>query len=440
MTDTRSVADTAEVRAAIAAVQSAAMGFGKLEISPKVCVSSLHDIAKIYTPGVGALVRRIIQNPEDLNVLSNRGNTIAVVTDGTAVLGLGNAGPRAALPVMEGKAIMFKLLAGLDAVPICLDVDDPARLVEHIAVLEPNFAGFNLEDVAAPHCFNVVEKLAERVAVPVFHDDQYGTATVIVAALMNAAKVVGKKKEDLRVVVNGAGAAGTAAVRLISRWGVGDIIACDRHGIIVRSEKQPAPHMDMLAAVTNREGKVGALADALQGADVFVGLSRGGLLDATSIRSMAKSAIVFACANPEPEIMPGEAIAAGAAIAGSGRFDEINQCNNVLAFPGIMRGAVDIAARRVTETMCLAASRVIADSVGVDELSPHNVLPGPLSPDLCPMVAEAVAAQGAIEGNARKPYRAGEIGARVRDHNRRSAQQQLFLQSLIKRTSELTVA
>lgn len=440
MTGAHSVVDPSEVRAAVAAVQSAVMGFGKLEISPKVNVSSLHDIATLYTPGVGALVRRIMQDPEALDVLSNRGNTIAVVTDGTAVLGFGDAGPRAALPVMEGKAIMFKLLAGLDAVPICLDVRDPARLVEHIAGLEPNFAGFNLEDVAAPHCFSVVEELTERVTVPVFHDDQYGTATVIVAGLMNAAKVIGKKKEDLRVVVNGAGAAGTAAVRLISRWGVGDIIACDRHGIIARSEKQPAAHMDMLAAMTNREGKVGALADALQGADVFVGLSRGGLLDATNIRSMAKSAIVFACANPDPEIMPSVAIAAGAAVAGSGRFDAVNQCNNVLAFPGIMRGAVDIAAKRVTETMCLAASRVIAGSVGAGELSPRNVLPGPLSPDLCSIVAEAVAAQGAVEGIARKPYRAGEISARVRDHNRRSAQQQLFLQNLLERSSELTVA
>ena len=432
--------DAITPQASIAAVQNTVVGYGKLEIISKVHVGSLHDVATLYTPGVGTLVRRVMEDPAELEALSNRGNTIAVVTDGTAVLGFGNAGPLAALPVMEGKAIMFKLLAGLDAVPVCLNVSDPSKLVDHIAALEPNFAGFNLEDIAAPHCFRVVEELTERTSVPVFHDDQYGTATVIVAGLMNAAKIVGKKKEDLRVVVNGAGAAGTAAARLISRWGVGDIIVCDRHGILARSENQPTTHMDALAAMTNRECRTGTLADALKGADVFVGLSAGGLLNAAYIRSMAKSAIVFACANPEPEIMPAVAIEAGAAIAGSGRFDADNQCNNVLAFPGIMRGAVDIAAKRVTETMCLAASRVIAGRVSENTLAPDNVLPTPLDPELCPAVAEAVAAQGAAEGNARKPYRAGEIAARVRAHNRRTAKQQMFLQDQINELAETTAA
>jgi malate dehydrogenase (oxaloacetate-decarboxylating) len=257
---------------------------------------------------------------------------------------------------------------------------------------------------------------------------------------MNAAKVVGKKKEDLRVVVNGAGAAGTAAARLISRWGVGDIVVCDRHGILARGEKQPSAHMEALAVMTNCEGRTGTLADALKDADVFVGLSTGGLLHPAHIRSMAKSAIVFACANPEPEIMPAAAIEAGAAIAGSGRFDAANQCNNVLAFPGIMRGAVDIAAERVTETMCLAASRVIAAHVRESDLAPGNVLPTPLDPDLCPAVAEAVAAQGAAEGKATKPYRAGEIAARVRAHNRRTAKQQMFLQDQINGFAETTAA
>lgn len=427
-------------QASIAAVQNAVVGYGKLEIVSKVHVGSLHDVATLYTPGVGTLVRRVMENPAELETLSNRGNTIAVVTDGTAVLGFGNAGPLAALPVMEGKAIMFKLLAGLDAVPVCLNVSDPAKLTDHIAALESNFAGFNLEDVAAPHCFRVVEELSERTSIPVFHDDQYGTATVIVAGLMNATKVVGKKPEELRVVVNGAGAAGTAAARLISRWGVGDIIVCDRHGILARGEKQPSAHMDALATMTNREGRTGTLADALKGADVFVGLSTGGLLSPVHIRSMAKSAIVFACANPEPEIMPAAAIEAGAAIAGSGRFDADNQCNNVLAFPGIMRGAVDIGAKRVTETMCLAASNVIAARVDESALAPNNVLPTPLDPDLCPTVAEAVAAQGAAEGNGRKSYRVGEIAASVRAHNRRMAKQQVFLQDQIKEFAETTAA
>lgn len=432
--------DVITPQASIAAVQSVALGYGKLEVISKVHVGSLHDIATLYTPGVGTLVRRVMDDPAEVETLSNRGNTIAVVTDGTAVLGFGNAGPLAALPVMEGKAIMFKLLAGLDAVPICLDVKDPTKLVEHIAALEPNFAGFNLEDIAAPHCFPTVAALVDRTSVPIFHDDQYGTATVIVAGLINAVKVVGKKKESLRVVVNGAGAAGTAAARLILHWGVGDVIVCDRHGIISRHEKQPAAHMTSLAGITNREGVTGTLADALKGADVFVGLSSGGLLNAAHVRSMAKSAIVFACANPEPEIMPAAAIAAGAAIVGSGRFDASNQCNNVLAFPGIMRAAVDISAKRITETMCLAASRVIAASISDAALAPDNVLPTPLNPDLCSAVAEAVAAQGAAEGIARKTYRAGEITARVRAYNRISAKQQSFLQSLLKSSAETTAA
>jgi len=413
--------------AAVAAVRDVLSGHGKLEVVPKVHVGSLRDVATLYTPGVGTLVRRVVADPGEVDTLTNRANTIAVVTDGTAVLGFGRTGPLAALPVMEGKAIMFKLLAGLDAVPICLDVSDPAKLADHVAALEPTFAGFNLEDIAAPHCFSVLEALTSRLSVPVFHDDQYGTATVIVAGLINALKVIGKRKEDIRVVVNGAGAAGTAAARLILAWGAGDVVVCDRHGILCDGEAQPAPHMAALAAITNRTKIRGSLADALKGADVFVGLSAGRLLDAENVRSMAKSAIVFACANPEPEIMPHEALAAGAAIAGSGRFDAPNQCNNVLAFPGIMRGAVDVSIKEITETICLAASRAIAEHVRAGDLNSQNILPGPLDSGLCPAVAEAVAAQAAAEGLARKSYVKGAIAARVRGLNQATAHQQDYL-------------
>ncbi len=413
--------------AAISAVRDVASGHGKLEIVSKVHVSSLRDIATLYTPGVGVLVQRIVANAEEVETLSNRGNTIAVVTDGTAVLGFGRTGPLPAVPVMEGKAIMFKMLAGLDAVPLCLDVKDPDKLADHIVALEPSFAGFNIEDVAAPHCFSTMSALTERMSVPVFHDDQYGTATVIVAGLMNAIRVVGKKKEDIRIVVNGAGAAGTAAAKLLLAWGVGEIIICDKHGIIVSTERQPFPHMDELASRTNRAKKTGDLRDALRGADAFVGLSTGNLLSRPHIQSMAKDAIVFACANPEPEIMPSAALAAGAAISGSGRFDEPNQCNNVLAFPGIMRGAVDTAAKRITETICLAASRAIAGRVQENELKFDNVLPSPLDPDLCPAVAEAVARQAMAEGLARKHRAPGEIAAGVRERCSFGAAQQAFL-------------
>lgn len=426
--------------AAISAVRDVASGHGKLELTPKVHVSSLRDIATLYTPGVGVLVQRIVADPEEAETLSNRGNTIAVVTDGTAVLGFGRTGPLPAVPVMEGKAIMFKMLAGLDAVPLCLDVKDPEKLTDHIAALEPSFAGFNLEDVAAPHCFSTMAALNDRLSVPAFHDDQYGTATVIVAGMMNAIRVLGKRKEDLRIVVNGAGAAGTAAVRLLLAWGVGEIIVCDKHGILSAKERQPFAHMDDLAGRTNRAGMTGDLRDALKGADAFVGLSTGKILTSEHIQSMGREPIVFACANPEPEIMPSAALAAGAAISGSGRFDEPNQCNNVLAFPGVMRGAVDTRARMITETMCLAASHAIASHVAEAALRFDNILPNPLDPELCPAVAEAVAKQAQVEGLARRSRAPGEVAAGVRERCSFGAAQQSFLQSFNKTTAGTTAA
>ncbi|MGE0341109.1 MAG: NADP-dependent malic enzyme [Xanthobacteraceae bacterium] len=440
MTKTRDTPWVVTAEAAISAVRDVASGHGKLEITPKVHVSSLRDIATLYTPGVGVLVQRIAADPEESETLSNRGNTIAVVTDGTAVLGFGRTGPLPAVPVMEGKAIMFKMLAGLDAVPLCLDVKDPEKLTDHIAALEPSFAGFNLEDVAAPHCFSTMAALNERLSVPAFHDDQYGTATVIVAGMMNALRVLGKRKEDLRVVVNGAGAAGTAAARLLLAWGVGEITVCDKHGILSVKERQPFPHMDEVAARTNRSGITGDLREALKGADAFVGLSTGKLLTSAHIQSMAKDPIVFACANPEPEIMPSAALAAGAAISGSGRFDEPNQCNNVLAFPGVMRGAVDTRAKMVTETMCLAASHAIAAHVGETELRFDNILPSPLDPELCPVVAEAVAKQAQVEGLARRSRAPGVVAAGVRERCSFGMAQQSFLKAFKKSTAETTAA
>lgn len=416
--------------AAIAAVRDVWLGHGKLEIISKVPVRSLQDIATLYTPGVSTLVREIQRDPEQVNTLSNRGNTIAIVTDGSAVLGFGRTGPLPAVPVMEGKAIMFKLLAGLDAVPLCLDVTDAGFLTEHIAALEPSFAGFNLEDIAAPHCFSLVEQLEQRLSVPVFHDDQYGTATVIVAGLMNALSLVGKRAEDVRVVVNGAGAAGSAAASLLLAYGVGDVVVCDRHGILVDGEDQPSGHMAELAARTNSTLIRGDLAAAMRGADVFVGLSTAGLLTGEHIRSMARDPVVFACANPEPEIMPDAARAAGAAVAGSGRFDFPNQCNNVLAFPGIMRGAVDVRASRVTETMCLSAANAIAHQAEINSLEPDRVLPSPLDPGLCPAVAEAVAQAAIEEEIARLEPSPGTVAENVRALNGATAQQQEFFSTM----------
>lgn len=416
--------------AAIAAVTKVHSGSGKLEVVSKVLVESLQDVATLYTPGVATLVREVQRDPARVDELTNRGNTIAVVTDGTAVLGFGRTGPLPAVPVMEGKAIMFKLLAGLDAVPLCLDVNDPDRLVDHIAALEPSFAGFNLEDISTPHCFSTVSELERRLSVPVFHDDQYGTATVIVAGVMNALKHVGKKPGDVRVVINGAGAAGTAATNLILAFGVGDVVCCDRHGILTAGREQPSPHMTALAARTNRERLSGQLADAVRGADIFIGLSTGGILTESHVQSMARDPIVFACANPEPEIMPDLALHAGAAVAGSGRFDFPNQCNNVLAFPGIMRGAIETRTVRISEGICLAAARAIAGHVPDAALRFDNVLPTPLDPALCPVVAEAVAAEAIKEGLAQRSPAPGTVANIVRELSVITGKQQRFLAEL----------
>jgi malate dehydrogenase (oxaloacetate-decarboxylating) len=396
---------------ALAFARDVYYGHGKIEILPKVVVEGLSDIAVAFTPGVGHAVRLIHEHPEALHELTAKDNLIALVTDGTAVLGYGNVGPRAGMPVMEGKAIMFKLLAGIDCMPLCLESRDTSHLIDIIAALEPTFGGFNLEDVAAPGCFRVMSELAQRLPVPILHDDQYGTATVIAAGVTNALKVVGRKPGGVRAVVNGAGAAGTAAIEFLQALGIADIVAVDRHGILSRDQVQPRPDWDRLAARTNSALIKGTLTDALEGADLFIGLSVGNIVTGDMIRSMAKDPIVFALANPDPEILPDEAVNAGAAVAASGRFDYANHCNNVLAFPSLMRGALDTRSRGISRGMCMAAAASIAGAVPEEELGPANLLPSPLAPNLYPDVAEAVAGQSIAEGLARITPGPGEVAA-----------------------------
>lgn len=386
-------------------------GHGKIEILPKVGANSLDEMAVAYTPGVGHVVRHVLANPDDLESVTARGNMIALVTDGSAVLGLGDVGPDAAIPVMEGKAVMFKALAGLDCMPLCLDARGADRFCDVVAALEPSFSGINIEDVGAPACFEIVRQLEERLDIPVLHDDQFGTATVVTAAMINALALTGRMARDATVVVNGIGAAGTATIRMLEALGIGDVIAVDRDGILDPDRADNHPHWREIAARTNAHSKRGSLADAMRGADAFVGLSRGGLVDANMVASMADGPIVFALANPEPEIDPDKALSAGAAVAASGRFDFPNHCNNVLAFPGLMRGAVETKARRVTLEMCLAASHALA-ALAVP-LRPDNLLPSPLDPSVHASVAEAVATEAMNSGHAGRTVEKGEVAAKT---------------------------
>ena len=387
-------------------------GHGRIEILPKVGAATLDEMAVAYTPGVGYVVRHLLDYPENLSLQTTKDNMIALVTDGSAVLGLGNVGPRAGMPVMEGKAVMFKALAGIDCMPLSLDVSSPEQFCDVVAALEPTFGGINMEDVAAPNCFPILRTLEQRLSIPVIHDDQYGTATVAVAALINAVKLTGRRMSDIRVVVNGVGAAGAATVSLLGELGVGDIIAVDRVGVLERGVNYPFVHWREIAARTNRENFSGDLAEALKGADAFIGVSVGGLVSEAMVTAMAKDPIVFALANPEPEISPDRARAAGAAITASGRFDFPNHCNNVLAFPGLMRGALDTKAKRVTASMCLAASRALASMSGA---SVDAILPSPLNATVHAVVAEATALQAVAEGLARRPVVEGEVRRRTLD-------------------------
>jgi malate dehydrogenase (oxaloacetate-decarboxylating) len=375
---------------------------GKLEVRSKVSVSNAHDLSLAYSPGVAEPCREIHTSPETMYDYTMKGNLVAVVSDGTAVLGLGNIGPHAAMPVMEGKAVLFKAFAGVDAFPICLDTTEIDKVVETVKLMAPTFGGVNLEDIAAPNCFIIEERLKKELDIPVFHDDQHGTAIVTLAGLINALKVVGKRLEDIRVVANGAGAAGIAIIKLLLRMGVHDIIMCDTKGAIYEGRPYGMNSVkEEVARVTNRERLQGELADVIQGADVFIGVSVAGAVTPEMVRSMNSDPIIFAMANPVPEIMPEEALAAGAKVVGTGRSDYPNQVNNVLAFPGIFRGALDVRAKAINEEMKIAAAHAIADLIDERELRPDYVIPAPFDPRVAPKVAMEVARAAMETGEAR---------------------------------------
>ncbi|MGH7737582.1 MAG: NAD-dependent malic enzyme [Candidatus Tyrphobacter sp.] len=374
---------------------------GKISVQPKFPVKSRQDLSMVYTPGVARVSMAIAADPSKAFALSIKRNTVAIVTDGSAVLGLGSIGPLGALPVMEGKAVLFKQFAGIDAFPLCLDTTEVDAIVETVRHIAPVFGGINLEDISAPRCFEIERRLVEALDIPVMHDDQHGTAVVILAGLINAAKVVGKQLKDMQVVVTGSGAAGTATIKMLLGAGVRDVIAVDRHGALNRDERYDDPHWRWLSENTNRENRRGPLAAVLRGADVFIGVSAPGILRAQDVATMARDPIVFAMANPTPEIMP-DAAAPVAAVIATGRSDFPNQVNNLLSFPGIFRGALDVRARRITDGMKLAAAYAIASIVGDDERSAEYIIPSVFDHRVVDAVAKAVAAAAAEEGVARR--------------------------------------
>ena len=369
---------------------------GKLETVPKMRIETREDLALAYTPGVAEPCRKIAENPSDAYKYTMKANTVAVVSDGSAVLGLGNIGPAAAMPVMEGKCALFKTFGGVNAVPLCLDTQDVDEIVETVKRLAPGFGGINLEDISAPRCFEIERRLIDELDIPVFHDDQHGTAIVVLSGVINALRLTGKQKEACRVVVNGAGSAGIAIAKLLLNYGFRNLILCDKCGIInSRSEGINEAQRAMLAT-TNLDDEEGALADAMRGADIFVGVSAPGIVSADMVKSMNSDAILFAMANPTPEIFPDVARAAGARVVGTGRSDFPNQINNVVAFPGIFKGALESRATRITEQMKLAAAEALAALVSDDELSEDFIMPEPFDPRAVEAVAAAVA--GAVQG------------------------------------------
>ena len=363
---------------------------GKLDTVSKVQVKTREDLALAYTPGVAEPCKVIAEDPEAAYRYTIKSNTVAVVSDGSAVLGLGNIGPLAAMPVMEGKAVLFKEFGGINAFPICLDTQDTEEIIETVVRIAPAFGGINLEDISAPRCFEIEERLKELLPIPVFHDDQHGTAIVVGAALLNAVKVTGKKKEDCRVVVNGAGSAGVAITKLLLNYGFPHITMCDKTGMLCKGMEGLNWMQEKMVEVTNLEHKTGTLADALKGADIFVGVSAPGIVSQEMVASMNKDSILFAMANPVPEIMPDLAKAAGARVVGTGRSDFPNQVNNVLIFPGIFRGALEGRATAITEEMKLAAANAIAALVDDNELSDENILPAAFDPRVADAVSKAV--------------------------------------------------
>lgn len=373
------------------AIEKHAEWKGKLSVETKAPITNREELSIAYTPGVAAPCLEIQKNEDLAYTYTGKGNLVAVITDGTAVLGLGDIGPAAGMPVMEGKCALFKAFAGIDAVPICIDSKDPDEIVRTVQLISKSFGGINLEDISAPRCFEIERRLIELCDIPVFHDDQHGTAIIASAAILNALKVTGRKPGDLKIVFSGAGAAGISIAKMFRRFEFGDIILCDKDGAIYEGAPYNNPAQEEMAKVTNRENFHGTLAEALVDADIFVGVSRPHLVTQEMVRSMAKDPIVFSMANPVPEIMPEEAKAAGASVVGTGRSDYPNQINNVIAFPGVFRGALDCRAARITEEMKMAAARAIAGVIPEEELSPEYVLPDGFNPLVVERVAEAVA-------------------------------------------------
>lgn len=363
---------------------------GKLETVSKTPVKTREDLSLAYTPGVAEPCKVIADDPEAAYTYTWKSNTVAVVSDGSAVLGLGNIGPYAAMPVMEGKAVLFKEFGGVNAVPICLDTQDTEEIIKAVTYLAPGFGGINLEDISAPRCFEIEERLKEILNIPVFHDDQHGTAIVVLAGIINALKVVNKKKEDCKVVVNGAGSAGVAITKLLITYGFPNVIMCDKVGIVGKDTEGLNWMQQRMTEITNPNNEKGTLADALKGADIFVGVSAPNIVTPDMVSSMNKDAILFAMANPVPEIMPDVAKAAGARVVGTGRSDFPNQVNNVVAFPGIFKGALEGRAVQITEEMKLAAAHAIAGLVPEDELNEDNIMPEAFNPKVAEVVAEAV--------------------------------------------------
>lgn len=375
---------------------------GKIEVVSKVPVKTREDLSTAYTPGVAEPCREIAKDPSAAYTYTAKGNLVAVVSNGTAVLGLGNIGAAASQPVMEGKAILFKEFGGVDAFPICLDTEDPEKVIEAVRLLAPVFGGINLEDISSPNCFYIEETLEKELDIPVFHDDQHGTAIVVTAALLGALRVVKKDIGSIKVVVNGPGAAGTAIIKMLLAAGVKNVIACDENGILYKERGVGIQdHKKMLCEITNKEDLRGDLSDAIKGADVFIGVSVAGALKPEMAKTMAKDAIVFAMANPTPEILPDEAKAAGVRVIGTGRSDFANQINNVLAFPGVFKGALSVRARDINTAMKVAAAHAIADLVSDEERSEDYIIPGAFDPRVAQAVADAVAKAARETGVAR---------------------------------------
>ncbi|WP_429339503.1 NAD(P)-dependent malic enzyme [Ornithinibacillus bavariensis] len=391
------------------------MNKGKLETTAKVPVRNASDLSLAYSPGVAEPCKEIHDRKELVYEYTMKGNMVAVVSDGSAVLGLGNIGPEAALPVMEGKAVLFKSFAGVDSFPICLDTQNVDEIVRTVKLMEPTFGGVNLEDIAAPNCFIIEERLKKEMNIPIFHDDQHGTAIVTVAGLINALKLVGKSFSEIKVVANGAGAAGIAIIKLLYNFGVRDMIMCDSRGAIFEGRSYGMNEVkEAVAKITNLDKREGTLEEVIEGADVFIGVSVGGALTKEMVNKMNTDSIIFAMANPDPEIMPETAKDAGAKVIGTGRSDFPNQVNNVLAFPGIFRGALDVRATRINEKMKVAAAKAIASLITDEELNEDYVIPAPFDPRVAPLVAAEVAKAAMESGVARTQVNPEDVAEKTR--------------------------